>query len=75
MARMDLSTPFNRELAVLADRSDGTARDALCEWAYRPKQYPTLCAYVARGITSRQAIVSDAASLAYNARLARLVKQ
>ena len=66
---MDLSTKYNVEIAVLADRSDGTEHDALCEWAYEPTRYPTLCDYVRRGITSHTAILATAA---YNARVARL---
>jgi hypothetical protein len=66
---MDLSTKFNTEIAVLAHRSDGTERDAICEWAYEPERYPTLCAYVRRGITSQTAILAAAV---FEARVARL---
>jgi hypothetical protein len=66
---MDLSTKHNAEIAVLAHRSDGTVRDALCEWAYSPERYPTLAAYVRKGIRTHTAILAEAA---YHARVARL---
>lgn len=56
------SASYRNEIHLLAARSDGTERDALCEWAYRPNEYPTLCAYVRSGITSHTAILRTAAA-------------
>lgn len=70
---MDLSTQYNVELAVLAERSDGTPEDAICEWAYNNERYPTLNAYVRRGITGHRGVAAEAALVAYNARIDRLI--
>lgn len=51
-------TRFNNEIALLAERSDGSRQDAIIEWGFRPEEYPTLCAYVRRGITSQDAILT-----------------
>lgn len=69
---MDLTTKYNRELAALAANSDGTERDAICEWAYNNERYPTLNAYARRGIVSHTATARTAARLAYNERVRRL---
>lgn len=60
---MDLSTKYNVELAVLAERSDGTVEDAIREWAYEPERYPTLIAYARKGIVTHTATATDAAAL------------
>lgn len=62
------ATLVARELTVLAERSDGTARDAICEWAYEPERYPTLCAQVRNGIESPATVAVSAAALRQNAR-------
>lgn len=61
---MTNDTDFNNEIYMLVAACDGTKRDALCEWAYAPQEYPTLCAYVRRGITSQEAILNRVAQLA-----------
>ena len=33
----------------MAENSDGSAHDAICEWAYNTRQYPALCAMVRDG--------------------------
>lgn len=57
-------TPFNREIALLAKASDGSKRDATCEWAHNAAEYPTLCDYVARGLTTIETVLTRASQLA-----------
>lgn len=64
MDRITANTNFTNEIIKLAQRSDGTKRDALCDWAYRPAEYPTLNAYVRDGITSLESVLVRAAEIA-----------
>lgn len=57
---IDLSTPYNRELHKLAAAIEPTREDVICEWSFNAHKYPTLCAYVRKGITTIEGIAITA---------------
>jgi hypothetical protein len=69
---------FNRELLVLAERSDGTREDIICEWAYAPERYPTLIGAVRDERSTVNSVCLSATMLrlhagqAFGARIAKL---